>query len=298
MRPCKFASLLVIAVLITSGLTLVNATSLQDIPKPSAPEFTVKIVSYPYDVPAKTTTSVDQYTGEKTTTTTPGYHVENKSIEITVRNPTFTPIAITQFKSWDEQNNPYFVDCNYTAELYFTLRVKGHFGDDWQIKYSFSHDNGKVNLESKYTVITIGADYSNNSQLDFQVKASIGFFLPEGRSGLLLGYRFYGIDSDWSNTKTLTMGAVGSTAVPQDTPASTPTAQPTPTTTPAQTQTTEPTQTPTNAADESLLQGNVAFGLIWQNMAIVILCIIVAGLMVTLFFISERSSGKISQKTE
>ena len=51
--------------------------------KLATPEFSVKLVSHPYDVPTTTTVWVDPYTGEKTTTTNQGYHVENRSIEIT-----------------------------------------------------------------------------------------------------------------------------------------------------------------------------------------------------------------------
>jgi hypothetical protein len=286
MKLGKLAVLLVIAALAASSLTMVNATSLQDLSKPSAPEFTVKIVAYPYDVPNKTTTTVDQYTGEKTTTTTPGYHVENKSIEVTIKNPSFTPIAITQFKCWDEQNNPYFADFNATADLYFALRVKGHFGDDWQTKYPINYNNGKVNFESKYTVITIGADYPKNSQLDFQVKASIGFFMPESRSGLFMGYRYYGIDDDWSNTQVLTVGEVGNTGVTMDPPTSTP--APTATLNPPSTPhyTNYPTATLTHI--EKLEQTGVFAGFNWETTAIAIMGAIIVGLVVALV-LSKRS---------
>ena len=50
--------------------------------KPSVPEFTVKLVAHPYDVP--TTYSTDPYTGE--TITHAGYHMENKSIEVSIKN--------------------------------------------------------------------------------------------------------------------------------------------------------------------------------------------------------------------
>src|SRR3972149_2373794 len=93
----KKISLLLILALTASSLTAVKGVSVESIPKPSAPEFTVKIVSYPYDVPPKTTTTIDQYTGKETTTTTPGYHVENKSIEVAIKNPQFAPIKITEY---------------------------------------------------------------------------------------------------------------------------------------------------------------------------------------------------------
>ena len=56
------------------------------IPKPSVPEFTLKYVDNSYDVPPKTTTSTDPYTNEITTTTIPGYHVENRTVEAVIKN--------------------------------------------------------------------------------------------------------------------------------------------------------------------------------------------------------------------
>ena len=92
------ATLLLIIALMASNLIAVQALTIDDIPKPLTPEFTVKIVAHPYDVPPKTTTTIDQYTGKETTTTQPGYHVENKSIEITIKNQPspLSPLPNTQ----------------------------------------------------------------------------------------------------------------------------------------------------------------------------------------------------------
>jgi len=46
--------------------------------KPVVPSFTLKEISQPYDVSPITIIIVDGYTGEKTTITYSGYHVENK----------------------------------------------------------------------------------------------------------------------------------------------------------------------------------------------------------------------------
>ena len=171
----------------------------------------------------------DQYTGKETTITQPGYHVENKLIEITIKNPSFTPIAINEFTYWNsEQNRTVTCDCNYTAELYYGVRVKGHFGNEWKNPYSvFSYEHtAKAQLDSKYTVLTIGADYSDGAQLNFQVQAGIGYYLPEYRFLYLVGYKFYGRIGEWGTTQSLTMGEVGSTAIP-DKNQSTPTPAPT-----------------------------------------------------------------------
>ena len=52
-----------------SCLTLltVKPVNAQSIPKPSVPEFTLQIADHSYDVPAKTTSTTDPYTGKTTT---------------------------------------------------------------------------------------------------------------------------------------------------------------------------------------------------------------------------------------
>ncbi|MCL1977393.1 MAG: hypothetical protein FWG55_04720, partial [Candidatus Bathyarchaeota archaeon] len=49
----------------------VTSVSAQAGYKPSAPQFTVKLIDNSYDVPPSTTTTVDQYTGKETTAITP-----------------------------------------------------------------------------------------------------------------------------------------------------------------------------------------------------------------------------------
>ena len=78
----KGFSLLLVVILAVSSLMMVESAFAQSIPKPSVPEFTVKIVAQPYDVP--TTTSIDSYSGKEIIHQ--GYHVENKSIEVKIKN--------------------------------------------------------------------------------------------------------------------------------------------------------------------------------------------------------------------
>jgi archaellum component FlaG (FlaF/FlaG flagellin family) len=137
------------AAILVGGLVLVEAMrfgtvqassfTVDSISKPSVPEFNVTIVSYPYDVPSKTTTTIDEYTGKETTTTQPGYHVENKSIEIIIKNQPFTPYNLTKYTYYyrDFEKNgsidgSYTVDNNKTVNFYFNVQVKGHFGENWK----------------------------------------------------------------------------------------------------------------------------------------------------------------------
>ena len=92
---------LLVSCLITTQSVLAQSSSA----KQSVHEFTLKYVDRSYDVAPVTTAKTDPYTGEKTTTTTPGYHVEMKTIEATIKNP--------------------------SGVSYYNFRWKGHFEDGW-----------------------------------------------------------------------------------------------------------------------------------------------------------------------
>jgi hypothetical protein len=94
--------------LIASSLTMLQSASA----KPSAPEFTVKYVDYSYDIPP--TYSIDQYTG-KSVITNDGKHVDNRSVEFTIKNQPFTPYN-------DSRGNNIY--------LYYNFRYKGPYGID------------------------------------------------------------------------------------------------------------------------------------------------------------------------
>jgi hypothetical protein len=146
--------------------------------KPTVPQISsIKLVDSSYDVSPSTTTTVDQYTGKKTTTTTPGYRVEQRSIEVTIKNQPF--ISYT---------NEYDLKVN----LQYIVQVKGHFGEDWKgFGYGYL-----VQSNSGYTVTSYPVEYAAGSQLDFRVQAVI--------------YYHHGIDSersDWSKVQIYTIPA-------------------------------------------------------------------------------------------
>ena len=86
-RMGKYLSLCLVVILAASSLLMVIPTNAQTIPKPSVPEFSVMLVSHPYDVAP--TTTIDPYTG-KTVVTQAGYYNENRSILISMQS-TFHP---------------------------------------------------------------------------------------------------------------------------------------------------------------------------------------------------------------
>jgi hypothetical protein len=229
----KRAASLLITVLIVSNLILVESAFAQSIPKPSVPEFSLKVVAHPYDVPP--TYGIDPYTGKEITTSS-GYHVENKSIEVTIKNQPFT-------STLDSSGN-------YT-NLYYNVQFKGHYGNEWSYAYSYYNASN-----SDYTLVSIGFEHQTISfpaggKIDFQVRALIGHQdKMKYDTGVILPdymryyHVFVGQTGDWSNTQTIVIPDF-SKATPNPTQSSTPdqTTEPTPsqTTEPTPSQTTEPT---------------------------------------------------------
>jgi hypothetical protein len=248
---------------------LANAES--SITKPSVPEFTVKFVDHSYDVPP--TYGIDPYTG-KNVMTQAGYHVQDETIEVAIKNQPFT--------SYKDANGNFI-------SLYYSVRMKGHFGDSWTYPdYGYYYVEGKevnyveANMSSDFTVITYGLvgdngttdylclDISAGGQADFQVQAFIGYDnRTTSMTALGESHRdvFTGETSDWSNTQTLTIPA--STSIS--------TSSPSPTSTPDQTTEPTPKETPQTLQSEVVI------------VAVVAVALVVAGLLV---YFKKRSRGQ------
>ncbi len=180
---------------------MVVHTNAQIVTKPSVPTFTIALANHPHYV--ERTYGVDQYTGA--TIVRGGYSVDNKTIDVSINNQQFTSFV-------DSKGNQ--------VNLYYNIRVKGHFGQDldWKELYSpysqiqregvqYTCDIGPIQSATQNTVISIPANYPSNSQLDIQVQALEGYYTQyypyAGVSGY--GWRFTGEASDWSNTQAITI---------------------------------------------------------------------------------------------
>ncbi len=201
-RLGKYYSLCLVVILAFSVLLLIaEPIDAQTIPKPSVPEFTLTFVSHPYDVPTTTTTTVDPYTGEKTVTTHPGYHVDNKSLEIQITNQPFTP----------------YYDGETRIELYYNISYKGHYEDKWEYYWADKYGGFFSQSSSDYTIITFPR-LPEKGEVDFRVQAQIGYFgsyvtYPQG-----VAYSFGGQVSGWSNTQKLTLPEAPNTGTPTPSP--------------------------------------------------------------------------------
>jgi hypothetical protein len=218
----KRVTLLLIVISIVSSLILAKAAP-ASASTPAVPEFTLEYVDYSYDVPPATTSTTDPYTNETTTTTVPGYHVENKIWEATIKN-------------------------NIGAS-YYNFRYKGHYEEEWSYYPSdpdsirgYNHyDAFSVPCQasdSDYTVISLTflpKSIPEGGQVDIQVQALFGNYdaVPYGHIQPMPAptYDFYfnGTTSDWSATQTITFGeSQASTPSPAITPTPTPTTAPSP----------------------------------------------------------------------
>jgi hypothetical protein len=210
------------ALLVLSSLAMVEAVFAQSVTKPSVPEFTVKIVSHPYDIP--TTYYTDPYTGE--TITNEGAHFENKSIEVWIKNQPFTPYDDAEGRE---------------VNLYYNVRVKGHFEDDWSTPITYSGSDSAERIprsNSEYTVLSLANYYSSKAQVDYQVEAIVGHFYtnyyPPGHS-IQFPVSVFQVDetSGWSSTQTIAFGEI-QTPSPESTSSPEPTTPTSPTPLPSE----------------------------------------------------------------
>ena len=235
MNKTAFALTVILAI---SSLLIVESANAQTIPKPSVPDFTLKYVDNSYDVPP--TFEIDPYTG-KNVMTQAGYNVQNKSVELTIKNQPFT--------SYRNENGS-------RVWLFYYVATKGHF-ENWSTidanywlkqKLSESYPPGFIDIsDSQYTVITrkLG-NISDGGQVDFRVQAIIGYStrINTTFSGPPIGlepgesyhyHTFTGQISDWSYTQAISIpdGAISiSSPNPTSPTTSTPTTTPTPTSSP------------------------------------------------------------------
>ena len=217
----KRVALLLIVVLAVSSLMMAkpeNASA--QITKPSVPEFTVNFVDHSYDVP--TSYSIDPYTGQ--TVTHPAKHVDNKTIELTIKNQPFV--------SYNESG--------WLISFYYNVRVKGHYAENWINLYSpavvplnpsnsdytvlsFPLTLSPTQPDQGYTLESYDTNtdsYSprlsglpSNAQIDFQVEAMIGYV---SRTVEFASWHFTGEESGWSDTQTLTINASAPITTPDD----------------------------------------------------------------------------------
>lgn len=192
----RFTACLVVILAVSSMLIVLSADA--QTTKPSIPQFTVNYIDLSYDIP--TTTSINQYTGQ--TETHQGYHVENITLQLKIRNQPFTS----------------YLENGQNISFYYNVREKGSFSTQWIEMYS--PDNGyPLQSRTEYTTITLFLGNNSrfgytppNSKIDFQVQALIGsvhrvsnITKDNQLPWEIFPWIFDGQTSEWSNTQTVTI---------------------------------------------------------------------------------------------
>jgi len=231
------------------------------------------------------------YTGKVTSTAIPGYHVQNKSVQIIIKNQPFTS---------------YLNENGSRVWLFYYVAVKGHF-ENWgtidanywlKQKLSESYPPGFIDIsDSQYTVKThtLG-NVSDGGQVDFRAQAIIGYStrINTTFSGPPIGlepgesyhyHTFTGEVSDWSNTQTISIPD-GAISISSPNPIA-PTSSPTPTTT--QTPTVSPIAPDTNT-DTNLI--TLPLEIFFIIVAVVVL---LAATLSALLYTKHRKTAKISK---
>ena len=188
-----------------SAATSSVASGSNPIPKPSVPEFTVEFGNYSYDVP--TTYSTDPFTGENLTHQ--GYHVQSKTIDVKIKNQPFVPY--------------YDAERGWNINLYYNIRIKGHFSEEWLELYRASDQYPRPS-DSTHTTFSYVLEESGDSKLgtkliefpegavvDFQVEAMIGY-VNRDVSAFMAPWVLTGEKSGWSETQTITIDEITKTA--------------------------------------------------------------------------------------
>lgn len=195
MKPLTFSLPLTLLIILLASNFMVIMVSASTVSEPSVPDFTAKYVDASYDVP--TTHSTDPYTGADVTHQ--GYHVQNRTIQVSIKNVPFTP-----YESGGQKIG-YFLN----------IRVKGFYTNDWLNVYN--PDNGYLmQSNSSYTTVAFSLDDNyfpfwdnipGGGTVDIQVQALIGYVhrVPPDETSEIPFYPwvFTGETSDWSSTQTV-----------------------------------------------------------------------------------------------
>jgi hypothetical protein len=264
MKSSKTLPLLIMLLLTVSTTLIANPAAALV----SKPEFSLQYVDHSYDIPP--TYGKDPYTGD-TIITNYGRHVDNRTIEVTIKNQPFTP-----YKDTD----------NHTIELCYNVRSKGHF-EDWAGSSGGAGARGLVSSASSYTVISINIENWNvrsGGQIDFQVGAVTGYpYYNAGSCGT--EYLATIEESGWSDPQTIT---IGNPVTPTPSPY---TSWPTLTASPYPTASAQPLQNATSTPIQPGARTGVLFGFDWEQTALIVMAVVIAVLAVALALVMWRKAA-------
>jgi hypothetical protein len=202
-------TLLLTSAIIFSIIISTQTVSAQTTPNPIVTQFSLQYLDESYDTPSQTTSTMDPYTGQTSSTTTPSYHIKYEVIQVTIVNP--------------------------PGATYYNFRYKGHYGGSWNYEPSdpnaslpyFISDSFSVPYKASTSSTTVCKiplteilSATPGGSIDIQVQALYGGFRAEPYvhvidvGGPTYDFYFEGTTSDWSSTQTVTYDQSTSTPLP------------------------------------------------------------------------------------
>jgi hypothetical protein len=168
-RINKVFSFLLVVILAASSLIMVESASAQSIPKPSVPEFTVRIVE--------------------------------SSLEVTIKNQPITAYVDTDSDNPSLYYGFRFKDHNATIPDWYDVPMWYFFGySSYETYYKASDsDNTVVSFPFENLTYTL-----NSGRVDMQVMALIGNEIPSNAQNRII-YVFDGVMGSWSDVQTVTI---------------------------------------------------------------------------------------------
>jgi hypothetical protein len=212
----KTALLLLILLFLAPIMPTVHPSNAPPIPTPAIPKYSLEYSDTFAYYPSITTYSTNPYNGNTTSTTIPERYIENRAVNITIKNEPY-PAIIN----------------GYPTNLYYNFRVKPHFGDFWVTEgftyFPMNDTSGIVgagdfylwapsdseNTTIQYSVSSLQAGDAIDIQVEavwgynYTILTSIGNIALSTRNSTVFTYQ----TSGWSNTQTITI-PVPETAVP------------------------------------------------------------------------------------
>jgi len=199
---------------------LVPAPDFEAIPKPSVPQFTLKFEDQSYF-------------------TTSNEYVDKRTIMVVINNQNFTAYKANgtvvqldyniQWKNHSESSwHTYGPNNTWLIPVHYYLNSTNAN----QSSYSIPQTSTLNYILGKYNDGLTIDNFTANQQIDFQVKALIGYtepadqptpYVSNGVTRYVLLYVFVGKESVWSNTQTLTIPETSTSTSPTPNPTPTPT---------------------------------------------------------------------------
>jgi hypothetical protein len=233
--------------------------------KPLVPQFTAQYIDRSYDIPASS--HIDPYSGS--TVNLPIQHVSNFTIEIAIKNQKY----------------------DTSSGVYYNIRAKGHFGNNNWTQF-FGRENSPSHMSnSDYTTFVFCSDGDGifrgkdnavinaplGGQVDIQVNTYFGYYEASSNPYQQFGgsWHFATTSGDWSATQTLTIPTSFSSNTPSD----------------------QSSLSSFSPVPSSQTQKQTQFGSNFEQITVIALVCIVAGLVVVVA-VQQRRLGKISAQLQ